>query len=85
VPAPLSIVGQWNEPGSSDTTEFRQDGTLVERLGSGENIRGRYSLDGVKLQITLEGVDELSFSAAIKPDALELTDPDGQVTHYRRA
>lgn len=81
----LSIVGQWNEPGSSDTTEFRADGTLSERLGSGETIRGRYTLDGSKLLITLEGVDALSFSASINPDALELTDPDGQVTHYRRA
>ena len=87
-PAPAQapiIVGHWQEPGSSDATEFRADGTLVERLGTGDVINGRYSLDGSRLTIELEGVDRLSFSAAIRTDTLALTDPDGQVTEYRRA
>ncbi|HEX8280653.1 MAG TPA: hypothetical protein VF551_04700 [Chthoniobacterales bacterium] len=83
-PAP-SIVGRWKEPGSADTTEFRADGTLIETSGNGESIRGRYSLDGSKLKINLEGVpDELSFAASVKTDELETTDPDGQVTRFRR-
>jgi hypothetical protein len=84
-PATPSLIGRWQEPGSSDTTEFRADGTLVERLGSGETINGRFSLNGSRLKIKLESVGELSFSATIEADALALTDPDGQVTQYRRA
>lgn len=57
----------------------------MEKPASGEAIRGRYSLEGTKLKIKLEGVpEELTFSAAIKNDALEMKDRDGQVTHYRR-
>lgn len=81
-----TIVGSWKEPDGSDTTEFRADGTVVEKPASGETIRGRYSLEGAKLKIRLEGLsEELSFSASIEDDALELKDPDGQITHYRRA
>jgi len=80
-----TIVGQWKEPNGSDTTEFRADGIVIEKPASGETIRGRYSLEGAKLKITLEGLaDELSFTATIKADALEMTDRDGQVTRYRR-
>lgn len=79
-----SIVGRWQEPGSNDMTEFREDGSLIERLGSGETINGRYVLDGVRLRVKLESGDELSFSAAVTRDTLELADPDGQVASYRR-
>ncbi len=79
-----SLVGRWQEPGGNDMTEFRSDGSLVERLGTGETINGRYSLEGLKLSVKLESGDELSFSASITRDALELTDPDGQVARYRR-
>lgn len=65
-------------------TEFREDGSLIERLGSGETINGRYVLDGVRLRVKLESGDELSFSAAVTRDTLELADPDGQVASYRR-
>lgn len=59
---------------------------MTERLASGETIRGRYSFADSKLKINLEGLaDELAFSAVVKPDALEMTDPDGQKTHYQRA
>ena len=84
-PTASGIVGQWKEPNGSDTTEFRADGTVVENLGSGEPIRGRYSLEGAKLKITLDGVpEEISFAASIKNDTLEMKDPDGLVTQYRR-
>lgn len=65
-------------------TEFRADGSLIERLGSGEAINGRYLLDGVKLRVKLESGDELSFAVALTDDALALADPDGQVANYRR-
>ena len=78
-------MGRWKEPKGSDTTEFHADGTVTEKPASGENIRGRYTLEGAKLKIRLEGVpDELSFSAVIKTDALEMTGPDGQTTRYER-
>jgi len=83
--AATSIVGRWREPNGNDTTEFRADGTVVEQPASGETIRGRYSLEGAKLRIKLDGVpDELSFSASIKNEMLEMTDRDGQATRYRR-
>ena len=81
-----SIVGKWKEPNGSDTTEFHAEGTVTERLASGETIRGRYSLAESKLTINLDGLaDELTFSALIKTDTLEMTGPDGQVTRYQRA
>ena len=59
---------------------------MIEKPASGETIRGRYSLEGTKLKIKLEGLsDELSFTALIKTDSLEMTDPDGQVTRYQKA
>ena len=80
-----SIVGRWKEPNGTDTTEFRADGTVMEIPAGGETIRGRYSCEGVKLKIRLEGVpEELSFSASIKDDTLEMKDPEGEVTQYRR-
>ena len=81
-----SIVGRWKEPNGSDTTEFHADGTVTERAASGEMIRGRYSLENGKLKINLDGVpNEIVLTAAVSADALETSDTDGQVTHYRRA
>ena len=84
--AAASIVGRWKEPKGSDTTEFHADGTVTERLASGETIRGRYSLEDGKLKIKLEGVaEEIVFTAAVSANALEMSDADGQITHYERA
>ena len=80
-----SIVGKWKEPNASDTTEFQADGAVTEKLAGGETIRGRYLFDGTHLKINLEGIaDELTFSATLKGDSLEMKDRDGQVTHYQR-
>ena len=85
-PAAASIVGRWKEPNGTDTTEFHADGTVTERPASGENIRGRYSFEGGKLRIKLQGVDEeIVFTAAVSTNALETSDPGGNVTHYVRA
>jgi hypothetical protein len=78
------IVGRWQAPDSNDTTEFRADGSLAEQLATGETINGRYSLEGSKLRVQLDGVGELSFAAAVTAETLELTDAEGQVTRYRR-
>jgi hypothetical protein len=84
-PAP-SIVGRWKEPNGNDTTEFHADGTVTERPASGETIRGRYSLEGGKLKINLQGVDdEIVFNATVRADALEMTDSEGNVTRYQKA
>jgi len=84
--ASASIVGKWKEPNGSDTTEFHADGTVTERPASGETIRGRYSFEGGKLKINLQGVaDEIVFQATVTADALETTDSEGQVTRYRKA
>lgn len=80
-----SLVGRWKEPQGKDTTEFHTDGTVTEKPATGENIRGRYALDGSKLKIKLDGVpDELSFSAVVRGDTLEMTGPDGEATRYER-
>lgn len=85
-PLAPTIVGRWKEPSGSDTTEFRADGSVIEKPAGGETIRGRYSLEGTKLKIKLEGLaEELSFKAVLKPEALEMTEPDGKVITYRRA
>ncbi|MFN2475659.1 MAG: DUF5640 domain-containing protein [Chthoniobacterales bacterium] len=79
------IVGKWREPGSSDTTEFHADGSVTEKTGSGDTIRGRYSIRDKHLKIDLEGVaDQLSFPVAIGSDELEMTDTDGKITYYER-
>jgi len=65
-------------------TEFREDGSLIERLGSGDTINGRYSLNGGKLSVKLESGDELSFAVALSDGTLSLSDPEGQVANYRR-
>ena len=81
-----SIVGKWKEPGGSDTTEFHADGTVTERAAAGETIRGRYSVDGGKLKINLDGVpNEILLTATVTGNALETRDSDGQVTRYARA
>ncbi len=79
------LVGRWKEPDGKDTTEFHADGTVTEKPASGENIRGRFALEGAKLTIHLEGVPEaLAFTATVKGDQLEMTDPDGATTRYER-
>lgn len=84
-PAKRSIVGRWKEPKGSDVTEFHDDKTVTEKPSSGPSIHGRYSLEGSKLKIKLDGVpDELAFTAEIKGDALEMTAPDGETTRYER-
>ena len=84
-PATPAIVGRWKDPKESDTTEFHADGRVTEKPSSGETIRGRYTLDGTKLKIRLDGVpNELSFTAAIKDNKLEMTGPDGQMSRYDR-
>ena len=80
-----SIVGRWKDPKESDTTEFHADGRVTEKPASGEIIRGRYTMEGTKLKIRLDGVpNELSFTAAIKDNKLEMTGPDGQMSRYDR-
>ena len=80
-----SIVGRWKEPGSSDTTEFHADGSVTEKTGTGDTIRGRYSLRDKNLKLNLDGVpDELSFPVAIGANTLEMTDTEGKITHYER-
>lgn len=80
-----SIVGRWKEPNGNDTTEFRADGSVLEKPASGESIRGRYSFEASRLKIKLEALtEELVFTATIKNDTLEMKDRDGQITHYRR-
>ena len=79
------MIGRWREPQGKDTTEFHADGAVTEKPATGENIRGRYSLDGSKLKIHLDGVPgALSFSAVVKGDSLEMTGPDGQTTRYEK-
>ena len=42
-------------------------------------------MEGTKLKIRLDGVaNELSFTAAIKNNKLEMTGPDGQMSRYDR-
>ena len=83
---PAPIVGRWKEPNGTDTTEFHADGTVTEKPASGETIRGRYSLKEGKLKINLPGVPkEIVFTAAVNTNALELSDAEGQITHYQRA
>jgi hypothetical protein len=66
-------------------TEFAADGTVTEKPASGETIRGRYSLEGGRLKINLEGAaDELVFPVVIGATTLDMTDPEGQVTRYNR-
>ena len=73
------------EPGGTDMTEFRADGTLVEKAASGETIRGRYSLSASQLKVRLEEApEELAFTVVIKSDLLEMTDSEGNTTKYRR-
>ena len=80
-----TLVGRWKDPKETDTTEFHANGMVTEKPTSGGFIRGRYTLEGTKLKIRLEGVpDELSFSAVIKGDKLEMTGPDGQMVRYDR-
>ncbi len=82
---PPSIVGRWQEPGTSDTTEFHADGSVTEKTGTGETIRGRYWLRDKHLKLNLEGVaDELSFPVAIGSRTLEMTDSEDKVTLYQR-
>ena len=78
-------MGRWKEPAGTDTTEFHADGSVTERPAGGEMIRGRYSLEKGTLKINLDAVaDELSFPVKITADTLEMTDPEGNVTRYRR-
>ncbi len=84
--AASTIIGQWKEPSGSETTEFRADGTVVEKPPGGEMIRGQYSLEGARLKVRLDGVkEELVFTCAIKNDILEMTDSEGKTTKYGRA
>ncbi len=85
-PVAASIVGRWKEPKGSDVTEFHANKTVTEKPAGAPNIHGRYSLEGTKLKVNLDGVaDELVFTALVKGDTLEMTGPDGQTTKYERA
>ncbi len=80
-----TLVGQWSEPGSADSMEFLANGMLFERLATGEVIQGSYELKGARLRIELDGMEEaLRFTVGLTREELELTDPEGQATRYRR-
>ncbi|MGI8819412.1 MAG: DUF5640 domain-containing protein [Chthoniobacterales bacterium] len=84
-----SIIGRWKEASGtgdgSESTEFHTDGSVTERLGGGETIRGRYALAGEKLTIDLAGVQEaLGFTVFVEDDTLEMIDGTGQRSTYRR-
>ena len=83
-PEPPSIVGRWKEPNGNAVTEFNADGSVTETPVRGEIIRGRYSLEGGTLKLNLDGVEELSFPVKLGAEILEMTDPEGQVTKYKR-
>jgi hypothetical protein len=84
-PPQPSIVGRWKEPQGADVTEFTGDGTVIERPANSDPIRGRYSLEGGKLKVKLESMeDELTFPVVITATTLDMTDPSGQVTRYQK-
>lgn len=84
-----AIIGRWQEPGSTETTEFRADGKVTEKLADGGTISGKYSFsDGARVKMKFDGamasLGELSFPVKISGDTLEMTGPDGKAARYQR-
>ena len=86
-----SIVGKWqNDASSSDTIEFRSDGTLSEKTLL-RNINGSYtSLGGGKIKMNTEGMlwgtNETVLNYSVSGDKLTLTSEGavGITMHWTR-
>jgi len=80
----LPIVGRWQDSTGTELIEFRADGTVLDDPGNGEQLHGRYLLREDNLNVQMNGIEPLTFTATINGKTLQLKAADGQITEYLR-
>ena len=83
------IVGKWEELTGAEKDEFRIDGTVMEKLHTGETINGTYFMPDhnhikVKFDGSLAALGEMTFPVAIIGNTMTMTTASGDVIYYRR-
>lgn len=81
-----SIVGNWEEIGGTQAwMEFLKDGNVIAVAGR-QQLAGRYEfLDKNRLRIDYGGrIGAMIFKVSISEDGLVLTEPNGNISEFKR-
>ena len=84
-----AIVGTWQDNDGAETITYKADGTMSEKLASGDVVSGTYSMpDAGHLKVKFEGamaaMGEQTFPVTIAGDGMDMTGPTGMAVHYKK-
>ncbi len=84
-----AIVGTWKDNDGAETITYKADGTMSEKLASGDVIAGTYSMaDAGHIKVKFEGamaaMGEQTFPVTINGDGMDMTGPTGASMHYTK-
>lgn len=83
------IVGTWQDADGAETITYKADGTMTEKLSSGDVVNGTYSMvDAGHIKVKFDGamaaMGEQTFPVTINGDTMDVTGPSGAAQHYKR-
>ena len=83
------IVGTWQDNDGAETITYKADGTMSEKLSSGDVVSGTYSMpDAGHIKVKFEGamaaMGEQTFPVTIAGDGMDMTGPTGMAMHYKK-
>lgn len=84
-----AIVGTWQDNDGAETITYKADGTMSEKLSSGDVVSGTYSLpDATHIKVKFDGamaaMGEQTFPITIAGDGMDMTGPTGMAVHYKK-
>ena len=95
----VTPLGKWKAQGSTETVEFRSDGSYLGRDRYGRKVTGTFELlsaNKIELELTTSSVDERTGAVnvdrasgtcrfEVQGETLRLAEDDGTATRYQRA
>ena len=84
-----AIVGTWQDNDGAETITYKADGTMSEKLASGDVVTGTYSMaDAGHIKVKFEGamaeMGEQTFPVTINGDGMDMSGPTGASMHYKK-
>ena len=84
-----AIVGTWQDNDGAETITYKADGTMSEKLASGDVVSGTYSMPDaghikVKFDGAMSAMGEQTFPVTLTSDGMDMTGPTGMAVHYKK-
>ncbi|MDQ6809103.1 MAG: hypothetical protein M3Z64_06715 [Verrucomicrobiota bacterium] len=84
-----ALVGTWQDSDGAETITYKADGTMSEKLASGDVVNGTYSMpDATHIKVKFDGamaaMGEQTFPVTMTGDGMDMTSPTGAAVHYKK-